>query len=85
MEFFRGAHCTDRRLQQVLTVFLGYPGQRLYGLDIADMAGLGVGSIYPELLRLERDGWLHSGWDDRSNPRRRLYWLNQDAPSRERL
>ena len=63
---------TDRKAA-VLAVFLAYPDLRHYGLEIAEAAGLKPGSIYPELVWLERMGWVSSGWEQIGN--RRWYKL----------
>jgi hypothetical protein len=71
------------RLERVRGVFERYPGVPLYALDVAEMARCALGSIYPELVRLEQAGVLVSGWEPTSNPehpRRRVYWL--PAPPR---
>jgi Transcriptional regulator PadR-like family len=70
-----------RKALRILRVFLDHPDQRLYGLDVARMAGFDAGTIYPSLLKLERSGWLQSDWDPAplaagQKYRRRQYWLN---------
>ena len=52
-----------------------------YGFDIIDATGLPSGTVYPALSRLERDGYLKSGWEDartahaEKRPARRYYRL----------
>ena len=52
-----------------------------YGFDIIDATGLPSGTVYPALSRLERDGYLKSGWEDarkahaEKRPPRRYYRL----------
>jgi len=52
-----------------------------YGFDIIDVTGLPSGTVYPALSRLERDGYLKSGWEDarkaraEKRPPRRYYRL----------
>lgn len=60
------------------------PADEHYGLDIADVAGLKSGSLYPILRRLEDHGWLSSRWEDldpteEGRPRRRYYKLTVDG------
>lgn len=50
-----------------------------YGFQIIDDTGLPSGTVYPALSRLERDGFLKSGWEDaeqahaEKRPPRRYY------------
>jgi PadR family transcriptional regulator PadR len=50
-----------------------------YGFDIIDVTGLPSGTVYPALSRLERDGYLRSGWEEvararaEKRPPRRYY------------
>lgn len=64
---------TDRKAA-VLGVFLAYPDQEHYGLEIAEATGLKPGSIYAELAWLERMGWVTSDWED-AHSHRRYYKL----------
>ncbi|MEV0676560.1 PadR family transcriptional regulator [Actinosynnema sp. NPDC050436] len=53
-----------------------------WGLEIIKLTGRPSGSVYPLLDRLERAGWVTSGWDDdaeRRGPRRRMYLLTPDG------
>lgn len=48
------------------------------GADIARETKLSSGTLYPVLMRLERNGWVESKWEDGDphdlgRPRRRLY------------
>ncbi|NUP23452.1 MAG: PadR family transcriptional regulator [Streptomyces sp.] len=54
-----------------------------HGLGIAHHTGLGHGTVYPILHRLEAAGWLHSEpeqGDVCGRPPRRLYTLTDQAP-----
>jgi PadR family transcriptional regulator, regulatory protein PadR len=56
--------------------------QPRWGLEIIKLTGRPSGSVYPLLDRLERAGWVTSGWDedsDRRGPRRRMYRLTADG------
>lgn len=50
-----------------------------YGFEIIEDTGLPSGTVYPALSRLERDGYLKSGWEDAATahaekrPPRRYY------------
>jgi PadR family transcriptional regulator, regulatory protein PadR len=49
-----------------------------FGLLICDLAGLGSGTVYPILDRLERAGWVIGEWEAEQpagRPRRRSYRL----------
>lgn len=53
-----------------------------WGLQVSKLTGLKTGTVYPILERLEALGWLYSEWElspERSGPRRRRYFLTQDA------
>ena len=82
-------HRRPSRRQRVLEVFFRYPTTRWYVTDLCRVARLAGGSIYPELARLELDGWVLSDWGeqvagpplDSDKPlRRRCYWLNPARP-----
>jgi len=64
----------------VLQALLHDPGKELYGLEISEETGLLPGTAYPILLRLEREGWVTSRWEDidphaEKRPARRYYSL----------
>ena len=59
-----------------------------YGFDVMEACGLPSGTVYPALRRLEKGGFLRSGWESArearaaGRPRRRSYSLTtrgQDA------
>jgi DNA-binding PadR family transcriptional regulator len=58
---------------------------RRYGLDIIDETGLGGGTIYKLLHRLEQRGFVAGVWEDpdiaerERRPRRRYYELTRDG------
>jgi DNA-binding PadR family transcriptional regulator len=72
-------------LRAVLDVLLEGTGEDLHGLEICKRAGLGTGTTYPILSRLERAGLITARWEDetawqqpadgRRRPRRRYYEL----------
>lgn len=65
---------------RVLGTMLEEPRASYYGLELAEVASVSPGTIYPMLARLEKAGLLESAWEDRrpadsGRPRRRLYRL----------
>ncbi len=75
--------------QAVLLTLLADPDTELYGLAIAERAGLLPGTTYPILARLRRAGWVHARWEDidpheRRRPRRRYYRLTPDGAAAAR-
>jgi PadR family transcriptional regulator, regulatory protein PadR len=46
--------------QVILNTFNRRPLERLSGADIFKCTGIGSGTIYPVLIRLEKAGWLKS-------------------------
>ncbi|HET7445376.1 MAG TPA: helix-turn-helix transcriptional regulator [Solirubrobacterales bacterium] len=60
-----------------------------YGLELSKRAGLGPGTIYPQLKRLLVAGWLERRWEEidpveEGRPRRRLYRLTGAGESAAR-
>ena len=73
-----------RPAQQVLNALIARPGDDHHGTDLRRETGLGFGSIYPILVRLEMLGWVQSSWQDtgrreQGRPRRRHYRLTSDG------
>jgi len=63
-----------------LAVLTSDPSRQMYGLEIAERAGLASGTLYPILLRLEREGWITGAWEtidesEEGRRRRRYYTL----------
>ena len=63
---------------KVLAALLGGPRDELAGSEIARVAKLASGTLYPILMRLEEAGWLESRWEVEDpkalgRPRRRYY------------
>ena len=54
-----------------------------YGFSVMEQTGLPSGSVYPALRRLERDGLIHSEWEDQAladeglRPARKYYTLTK--------
>lgn len=65
-------------LLKVLDLIMRRPADKFYGYDIAKSADLKSGTLYPILARLEKSGWLQSGWETdlpEGRPPRRYYEL----------
>jgi len=65
---------------RVLHFLIQQPTAHRSGADIAKATGVGSGTLYPLLARLEAAGWLSSQWEkvepsEAGRPRRRLYVL----------
>lgn len=65
---------------KVLRLFCDAPREERAGSAIARSTGLGSGTLYPILDRLESAGWLTSSWEvgepsALGRPRRRLYTI----------
>ena len=62
----------------VLDVLASEPDQERYGLEIAEQAGVATGTLYPILLRLEKEGWAAGTWEtideSQEGRRRRRYY-----------
>jgi PadR family transcriptional regulator PadR len=71
----------------VLAVLTTHVGREMYGLEIAGEAGLPSGTLYPILLRLEREGWVTGTWEDidesAAGRRRRRYFILTGLGQRE--
>jgi PadR family transcriptional regulator, regulatory protein PadR len=65
---------------RVLCFLIEEPNARRSGADMAKATGVGSGTLYPLLARLETAGWLKGEWEkvepsEVGRPRRRLYRL----------
>lgn len=74
----------ERRITQqterILQALTSDPTAEWSGSQIAPIAGLKSGTLYPALLRMEKYGWLTWKWEEidptqEGRPRRRLYTL----------
>ena len=70
---------SSRQTEALLAALLhSGPGWR-YGYDLSRETGLKSGTLYPILMRLEKQGWLETAWEDAltpGRPRRHLYRLS---------
>jgi DNA-binding PadR family transcriptional regulator len=66
-------------MAKIAKVMLEDPSVERYGLEVRKIAGLGTGTLYPALRRLEALGWLTSRIEelppDEVRPPRRMYRL----------
>jgi DNA-binding PadR family transcriptional regulator len=61
----------DKIQRTILSAIMAADG--LSAAQLSKETGFGSGTLYPHLARLERDGFITSGWADEPYPRRRLY------------
>ena len=54
----------------LLAALLEDAGRWRYGYDLSRETGLKSGTLYPILMRLERQGWLDTSWEEPSTPGR---------------
>ncbi|THI94409.1 PadR family transcriptional regulator [Nocardioides sp.] len=75
--------------QRVLRALLDDSAVELYGMQIAETAGLPTGTVHPILARLESVGWLESRWEDidprtEGRPARRFYRVTRAGAEQAR-
>ncbi len=68
----------------VLREFVVQPDTELAGADISKRAGIGAGTCYPILARLQQAGWLTGRWEEidpsmAGRPRKRFYQLTSSG------
>jgi PadR family transcriptional regulator PadR len=65
--------------KKILNFFLSNQEAERHGAEIMKAARVSAGTMYPILVRLEKDGMLKSRWESEervgAKPRRRLYAL----------
>lgn len=74
---------------KVLKLYLTTPRADRSGADISKATGVGAGTLYPMLARLEVAGWFESEWEnvdpsEAGRPRRRFYRLTGLGQTRAR-
>lgn len=62
----------------ILNTFMQSPADKLHGYDLMQAAEVSSGTLYPLLMRFEKEGLLTSEWEEvdpqqEGRPRRRLY------------
>ncbi len=70
----------SRNILKVVKMMVEKPLTPFSGADVAREVGIGSGTLYPLLQRLENAGWLKSEWEkldpsEAGRPRRRYYKL----------
>jgi DNA-binding PadR family transcriptional regulator len=76
------------QLRGLVAALLLRPDEWRHGYDLSKETGLKSGTLYPQLMRLEAQGWLETRWDDPAapgRPARHLYRLQQDRIGAARL
>jgi PadR family transcriptional regulator PadR len=68
----------------ILQVLLDSPADEAYGLEVVRASGVGAGTAYAVLRRLEDEGLLDARWEqispeDEGRPPRRYYKLNGEG------
>lgn len=69
---------SSKQIDALLAALMGGVSQWRHGYDLSGETGLKSGTLYPILMRLERQGWLEARWEDEpapGKPRRHLYRL----------
>jgi DNA-binding PadR family transcriptional regulator len=72
----------SRQTRDVLAVLLQQPQAWRHGYDLAKLAGLSSGTLYPLLIRLHERGHLESKWvepDRPGRPPRHAYRLTAEG------
>jgi DNA-binding PadR family transcriptional regulator len=79
-------------MAKILAIFLSDVDSPHYGVDLMNRSGLGSGTLYPVLHRLQEAGWVTSAWEQEdpaalARPARRYYLLTPDGveQARQRL
>jgi DNA-binding PadR family transcriptional regulator len=65
---------------KLLDALLSQPGEWRYGYDLSKETGLKSGTLYPQLMRLESNGWLEATWEEApqpGKPARHMYRLTE--------
>ena len=69
----------SKQTRDVLAVLLQRPRDWSHGYELAKLAGLSSGTLYPLLIRLHERGHLEAQWvesDHRGRPERHIYRLS---------
>jgi PadR family transcriptional regulator, regulatory protein PadR len=55
---------------EILQALLIRPGHWQHGYAISKVTGIASGTLYPILMRLEKQGWLETSWEEARVPGR---------------
>lgn len=72
----------SKQTRDVLAVLLQRPREWLHGYELAKLASLSSGTLYPLLIRLHERGCLEARWvesDMRGRPARHIYRLSSEG------
>lgn len=75
-------------LLKIIEAMLAEPTARYWGFDLMRATGLGSGTLYPAMARLENLEWLTSGWAEPQapgKPARRYYQLTHHGTQSARI
>jgi PadR family transcriptional regulator PadR len=70
----------SRQTRDVLAVLLQQPRQWLHGYELAKIATLSSGTLYPLLIRLHERGLLEAQWVDSDQPGRPVRHIYRLSP-----
>jgi PadR family transcriptional regulator, regulatory protein PadR len=78
------------KMADVVRVFLGDPSEPRYGFELMRITGQPSGTLYPNLAKLEKHGWLILGKENidpkiEGRPARRFYKISGAAVPAARL
>lgn len=79
---------TTTPLLKLIEATLAEPTASYWGFDLMRATGLGSGTLYPLLARLENVKWMTSGWAEPEapgKPPRRYYKLTQYGTEQARI
>jgi len=68
---------TTATLKILVALDQASPDDQMFGLRICQHTGLGSGTVYPVLDRLERADWVTGEWAQQPSGRRRHYKLSE--------
>ena len=69
---------SSKQTEALLAALVNAASRWRHGYDLSRETELKSGTLYPILMRLERQGWLEARWEDEpapGKPRRHLYRL----------
>ena len=70
----------SRQTRDVLAVLLQRPREWLHGYELAKLAALSSGTLYPLLIRLHERGYLDAQWVESDRPGRPVRHIYRLSP-----